>query len=771
MRAVGYLFFIVYFISCSPAPSSMSSASSEELITAPIGLLTELLRWPEKAVITDVAPEFSWRLGKEGQNQQAFQILVANNQELLAQENANMWDSGKVEGNANLDIEYAGTPLQANTSYYWKVRVWTTDGELSHYSQWQQFNMGETSHEMRSELWPGESQWVELTDKQWVSEDRQTAMFEDISPVSMSEIKPNIYLAEFEKAAFSTLKVTITASEVAELTVFLGERLSDDGLINKHPGHSFIGYEKLNLSIKKGTHEYQVQIPANHSKSPHHQKLAPFYPEVLPFRFAEIILPTTGVVIDSVTQYALYYPFDDNASSFTSSSDALNRVWDLSKYTLKATPFLGVYADGNRERMPYEADAYIQQLGHYNVDREYSVARYTAKFLLHHASWPTEWHMHMLMIAWQDYMYSGNSDFLVEYYTDLKVKTLHELAREDGLISSKTDKLTQDLLNRLHYDGQKFRDIVDWPKGTEAGKKQARNAGPTPEGERDGYVFTDYNTVVNAYHVNVLNIMSDIAEVVGNASDQAWFKHQASIVNTSMLEHMFDKDKGRFVDGIGTEHASLHANMFPLAFGLVPEEHVSSVTEFVKSRGMAASVYGAQHLLDGLYRVGEADYALSLMTSDSKRSWLNMLKVGSTMTTEAWDEHFKPNLTWNHAWGSAPANVIPRRLMGIEPVESGFKEFRIVPQPASLSEVRLTTPTIQGPIYTELNVSQEQEQVKWALQIDVPANTKAQLWVPATFNQFNVNGELYTSRMQSVLMGEKRKLIPLVSGKYRIEVY
>ncbi|MEP2653009.1 MAG: hypothetical protein ABJH06_13560, partial [Paraglaciecola sp.] len=263
MRAVVYLFFIVYFISCSPAPSSMSSASSEELITAPTGLLTELLRWPEKAVITDVAPEFSWRLGKEGQNQQAFQILVANNQELLAQENANMWDSGKVEGNANLDIEYAGTPLQANTSYYWKVRVWTTDGELSQYSQWQQFNMGETSHEMRSELWPGESQWVELTDKQWVSEDRQTAMFEDISPVSMSEIKPNIYLAEFEKAAFSTLKVTITASEVAELTVFLGERLSDDGLINKHPGHSFIGYEELNLSIKKGTHEYQVQIPAN----------------------------------------------------------------------------------------------------------------------------------------------------------------------------------------------------------------------------------------------------------------------------------------------------------------------------------------------------------------------------------------------------------------------------------------------------------------------------------------------------------------------------
>jgi hypothetical protein len=33
-------------------------------------------------------------------------------------------------------------------------------------------------------------------------------------------------------------------------------------------------------------------------------------------------------------------------------------VWELCRYTLKATPFLALYADGNRERMPYEADAH-----------------------------------------------------------------------------------------------------------------------------------------------------------------------------------------------------------------------------------------------------------------------------------------------------------------------------------------------------------------------------------------------------------------------------
>ena len=742
-----------------------TNSSPEKKLAQPNGLLTELLRWPERAVITDATPELSWEVPVSVGNQKAYRILVASSADNLTLNKADMWDSEKVESAQNININYAGLTLEPKSAYWWKVQVWDENGALTDFSKPQKFITGALGKQV-DEQWPGESKWVQLSDEKWVSQDRQTAVFEDIKPLSTTEVKDNVYLTEFEKAAFATLNVTITADKEQSITLYLGERLGDDGLINKKPGHSFIGYQKLNLDVKPGTHNYQTQVPANHSKSPHHQKLAPFYPEVLPFRFAEILLPEHGVSVDSITQYALYYPFDDNASSFSSDNDALNQVWGLSKYTLKATPFLGVYADGNRERMPYEADAYIQQLGHYNVDKEFSVARYTAKFLLHHASWPTEWHMHMVMMAWQDYMHTGNSEFLVQYYEDLKVKTLHELAREDGLISSKTPKVSADVLKRLHYDGNKFRDIVDWPKGTKPGKKQARNAGATPEGERDGYVFTDYNTVVNAFHFNVMNIMADIAEVVGNSDDQAWFKEQSLKVKTSIQEHMFDKKRGVFVDGIGTEHASLHANMFALAFDLVPEEHIESVLSYMKSKKMASSVYGAQHLLDGLYKAGAADYALSLMTSDSKRSWLNMIKVGSTMTTEAWDEEFKPNLTWNHAWGSAPANIIPRRLMGIEPLEAGFKRFSIVPQPSSLASITLTVPTISGSIKTALQVGKNSDKPSWTMQITVPGNTQGELWLPAGFNNITLNGQSYTEETIKTVVNSSRKLMLLPAGKH-----
>ncbi|HZH73080.1 MAG TPA: alpha-L-rhamnosidase C-terminal domain-containing protein, partial [Mariniphaga sp.] len=234
----------------------------------------------------------------------------------------------------------------------------------------------------------------------------------------------------------------------------------------------------------------------------------------------------------------------------------------------------------------------------------------------------------------------------------------------------------------------------------------------------------------------------------------------------SILENMFDKERGVFVDGIGTDHASLHANMFPLAFNIVPQEEIKTVAEFIKTRGMACSVYGAQYLLEALYNAGEAEYALSLMTAENKRSWMNMLHVGSTMTTEAWDEYYKPNLTWNHAWGAAPANIIPRRLMGVQPLEPGFKLFSVNPQPNGLENLELEIPTIRGTIACKL-VSNNNE---WNLELSVPGNSEALVVLPAEPSVINVNGEVVKAEPSEVNFGQVRSQIRLKSGDYQIRV-
>lgn len=735
-------------------------------LPAPVELTCETLRLPTESVVTDPAPGFGWVFPQSGLQQSAYRIRVASQPQLLHEGKADFWDSGKVESGDSVNVTFAGSELEKNRSYWWQVKVWSADGSESAFSAPQQFNTGDFD---RSGLdYRGQSRWIELSENFWVAEDKQRATFAYNEPVQFEDLDAGGYFIAYEKSVIGILEFQAAAiEEDIPITLHLGERTDGPLSVHKQPGATNIGYEQVEMNLKKGTHHYVVKLaerPPSHYL--HSQKMAPHLPEVLPFRFVEISGPAGAYQVHQPRQAGLFYFFDDDASFFESSDDVLNQVWDLCKYTLKATPFLGVYADGNRERMPYEADAYIQQLGHYSVDREYSIGKYTINFLLDHASWPSEWQMHTVMMAWQDYMYTGDASLLEERYDDFKRKTLIELADDSGLISTRTGKVTQELLDALKYPGElkKFRDIVDWPQGRNQKGAMGSSLSPLAAGETDGYVFTDYNTVVNAFHYHSIDLLARIAGVLGKTEEQRFLENYAANFRKVFLESFFDGQRGLFRDGDGTDHASLHANMFPLAFGMVPEEAIPSVLAFIKSRGMACSVYGAHYLLDALYLAGADDYACELMTSKGKRSWINMLHVGSTMTTEAWDEVYKKNLTWNHAWGAAPANSIARRMVGIMPTEPSFRSFRIAPQPGHLKHLIYTHPSIRGPITVELSTEYEQ----WDMSLSVPGNTQAEVWIPARFNKITMDGRDAPIIRTENFASKEWKVISLNPGNFSI---
>jgi hypothetical protein len=159
----------------------------------------------------------------------------------------------------------------------------------------------------------------------------------------------------------------------------------------------------------------------------------------------------------------------------------------------------------------------------------------------------------------------------------------------------------------------------------------------------------------------------------------------------------------------------------------VPAGRQAKVADFVQSRGMACSVYGAQYLLETMFNAGKDDYALQLMTAKGDRSWPHMIELGSTMTLEAWDAKFKPNLTWNHAWGSAPANILSRFVLGVRPLQAGYRKILIAPQPGKLSWVRGKVPTPRGPVMVKVENSGS-----FKLEVEIPAGSTARLAVPRT---------------------------------------
>jgi hypothetical protein len=653
---------------------SSSAIKTATVCPVPVRLSCELLLEPAKAVIYDPQPEFSWECGTDDEvfSQSAYQILVRslkpNSQTEI------IWDSGRIEDDDSLNIEYKGKPLNANQEYEWQVKAWNDQQVASEWTEPQRFRMAESLSVSEISRYP-------------VAEISQPAQ-------KVQVIENDSYLIEFGTAAFGYLRLHVSAAEKPrELQITFGEKLAD-GRVDRHPGGSIRSYT-VNAVIPNGAREIEIRPPKDRRNT---TGAAIRLPErvgvIAPFRYVEIQGLTAQPHPKDFVQVRIEYPFDESSSSFESSDDTLNAIWKLCKYSMRATSFCGVYIDGDRERIPYEADAYINQLSHYGVDREYALARYSHEYLLENPTWPTEWKQHSVLMAFEDYWYTGNRESLEHCYETLKKdKVLMAAARTDGLLDTSAG----------------YRDIVDWP-----------------ESERDGHEMRPVNTVVNAFHYATVKKMAYLAGVLGRNEDKSLFEKRAREFKKTFNQVLWNPNTGRYIDGEGSLHSSLHANLFPLAFGLAPPDRRGSVVEFIKSRGMRCSVYAAQYLLEGLYVADEDQYALELLTSRDTRSWFNMIRSGSTITLEAWDQQFKPNLDWNHAWGAVPANVIPRYLVGVRPAEPGFKKIIVQPRPGNLKSFTAKVPTLRGPVH--VRYSRHGQEID--LDVDVPGNATARIGLP-----------------------------------------
>ena len=105
-------------------------------------LQCELLDAP--LAIDNTTPHFSWKMtGKNnGMASSAYQILVATSTDKLNEEQADLWNSGKVQSDASQGIVYQGKALDSRSMAYWKVRVWNQNDIASNWSQPTSFGIG-----------------------------------------------------------------------------------------------------------------------------------------------------------------------------------------------------------------------------------------------------------------------------------------------------------------------------------------------------------------------------------------------------------------------------------------------------------------------------------------------------------------------------------------------------------------------------------------------------------------------------------------------------
>jgi len=521
------------------------------------------------------------------------------------------------------------------------------------------------------------------------------------APAKITEVAPDVFLVDFQRVAFGNLRLTAPDGASKTVTIHFGEALSSGRIDRKPPGTVRYAQTKVTLAGNKPVVAAPPANSRNTEQTTDKHPPAVLTPSewgvVLPFRWVEIEGWPGELRPEQIRRQAAFSSaWDDEAAAFQCSDKMLNQIWDLCRYSIKATTFAGVYVDGDRERIPYEADAYLNQLSHYATDNDIQIARDTFDWLMKHPTWPTEWAPHMVFMAYADWMHTGDREWLAAHYDALKSKLLMDRVGPDGLVVSSPQHVKRD-------------DIVDWPKG-----------------ERDGYVFTSINTVVNAFHLRAVRLMTEMATAIDRSEDVAEFAAHEQKARKAFHARLFDRKQGLYRDGEDTDHVSLHANLFPLAFDLVPEGHQKHVADWLAKRGMACSVYAAQYLMEGLFEYGKSKEALDLITAPGDRSWRHMVQSGTTISWEAWDLKYKPNQDWNHAWGAAPANLLPRFVLGVQPLTPGWQQARIRPQVGSLSHAEGKVPTPHGPILVSWTNAPG-----FTLRLTLPKGVTAQVDLPA----------------------------------------
>ena len=421
--------------------------------------------------------------------------------------------------------------------------------------------------------------------------------------------------------------------------------------------------------------------------------------ELCPFRYIEVASLPPGVSASDLRRVMSHYPFNYEDSSFTSSDENLNKVYDLCKWSLYADSYLGYWLDGDRERQFYQGDAYVSVLDSVGVFSDMTMNRRTAaEFFIDELKkeWSVEWWLYTFLTAYQDYYHSGDISTLSTYYDHIKpsattgkfYKVPSQFQGTDGLLASPSSWQSS---------------IIDWPQMYRY-QYDMGQSGTNGSDNDDGRLMP----IENALLCQQYRDLAATATALGKASEASDYAAMAEKIFNSYQTVFFDGSCGLYrdkanVNGYRSAHHSIQANAAALAFGMVPADKVAAVAKFVAEEGMNCSVYFAHHVLEGLCRAGRVDAAIDYMTSTAANSWMNMIREGHTTCCETWSIASgsgvvggAPDL--NHPWSCAPASIIPRYVLGVKPAAAGWTKAAVKPSFGGLTFASGKVPTAKGPV-------------------------------------------------------------------------
>ena len=258
-----------------------------------------------------------------------------------------------------------------------------------------------------------------------------------------------------------------------------------------------------------------------------------------------------------------------------------------------------------------------------------------------------------------------------------------------------------------------------------------------PFDDNDGRsAVTDKYMIAQCFYANSVQLLINAANVLGNKADSATFTAVLQNIKAAFMKE-YVTPNGRLISGTQTAYVlALNFDMFPEN---LRKQAAARLAENVASydNHLTTGFLGTPYLCHVLTRFGYTDLAYKLLLQQDYPSWLYPVKMGATTIWERWDGQ-KPDSSFqtpgmnsfNHYAYGAIGDWMYRIMVGIDTYEDGvgYKHSRIKPHVGGgLSNASASLQTYYG----KLSSGWKLENGKFSLDVEIPANTTATVYVPA----------------------------------------
>lgn len=304
-----------------------------------------------------------------------------------------------------------------------------------------------------------------------------------------------------------------------------------------------------------------------------------------------------------------------------------------------------------------------------------------------------EWGSALLLVAWQQYEFTGDLDLLRRYYEGMKRYVAYLGSRSQEHIVS--------------------HGLGDW-----------YDIGPKPPGVAQ---LTPVPLTATAFYYYDTWVLAQTARLLGKSDDARQFGQLAAEIKVAFNHKFYHPATAQYATG------SQCANAIALVMDLAPAADrakiLDQIVADVRQRGNAltAGDVGYRYLLRALADGDRSDVIFDINNQSEKPGYGFQLKQGATSLTEAWDAG--RGSSQNHFMLGQIIEWFYHDLAGIrgDPAGPGFKKIIIKPAVVGdLAFVRASYNSIHGPIKSEWR----REGNALTLKVTIPPNTTATVWMP-----------------------------------------